>query len=240
MNLLLALAQQTPPAAATSASSPFALALVFGLLTLVPSVLLLGTSFVKMSIVLGVLRNAFGAPHLPGNLAVMGLAAVLTLHVMAPTGRAVWHSAGTSLTAVMASDPLSPDGLTRLERAWDAASPPVKRFLRVNSAARDRALFADLARDASARQGAPESVSEDSLRVLLPAFALTELARAFVMAFLVLLPFLVVDLVVANILVAMGLGGLSPTATALPFKLLLFVLADGWHLLARALVLGYH
>ncbi len=237
MNLLL-LAQQAP-AAAPSGSSPFALALVFGLLTLVPAVLLLGTSFVKISVVLGVLRNAFGAPHLPGNLAVMGLSAVLTLHVMAPTGRAVWREAGASLTAVMASDPLSPEGLARLGRAWEAGSPPVKRFLRANSAARDRSLFVGLARDAGARQGSPEAVSEDELRVLLPAFALSELARAFVMAFLVLLPFLVVDLVVANVLMAMGLGGLSPAATALPFKLLLFVLADGWHLLARALVLGY-
>jgi type III secretion protein R len=238
MNLLLVLAQQSP-AAPASGSSPFALALVFGLLTLVPAVLLLGTSFVKMSVVLGVLRNAFGAQHLPGNLAVMGLSAVLTLHVMAPTARAVWRDAGTSLTSVLASDPLSTEGLDRLGRAWDAGSPAVKRFLRANSTERDRALFVSLARDASVRQGAPETVSEDALRVLLPAFALSELARAFVMAFLVLLPFLVVDLVVANVLMAMGLGAMSPASAALPFKLLLFVLADGWHLLARALVLGY-
>ena len=101
-------------------------------------------------------------------------------------------------------------------------------------------MFVDLARQSARRQGATTVVGEDDVSVLLPAFVVTELTRAFTLGFLVFLPFLVVDLVVASLLVSLGLTGLPPPQVALPFKLLLFVAADGWLLLVRALVLGYH
>ncbi len=225
-------------------NSPLFTALALGLLALVPSVLLVGTSFVKLSVVLGTLRNALGTPDIPGTLVVLGLSLILSLHVMAPTAQAVWSSARGPITEALAVDPLTPAGLDRLDRAWTAARPPVVRFLRANSSARDRALFLDLARASIARQGATPGVriaapAADDVHVLLPAFVVSELTRAFVIAFLVLLPFLVVDLVVANVLAALGLSMVPLGTVSLPFKLLLFVLADGWHLLARGLLLGY-
>ena len=223
----------------TSGTSPLVLAVVFGMLSLLPALLLVGTSFVKCSVVIGLLRNALGSAETPSSLVVLGLSAILSLHVMAPTARAMVDRAGPQLIEALAADPLTPDGLARLGRAWDAGKAPWVRFLRANAHARERRLFADLARQAAQRQGATAAVSDDDVSVLLPAFVVTELTRAFTIAFLVFLPFLVVDLVIASLLVSLGLSGLSPPQVALPFKLLLFVAADGWLLLTRALVLGY-
>ena len=220
-------------------TSALVLALVFGMLSLLPALLLVGTSFVKCSVVLGLIRNALGSSETPSSLVVLGLSAILSLHVMAPTARAMAERAGPQLTEALAADPLTPDGLARLGRAWDAGKGPWVRFLRANAHARERRLFADLARQSAQRQGATAAVGDDDVSVLLPAFVVTELARAFTIGFLVFLPFLVVDLVIASLLVSLGLSGLPPPQVALPFKLLLFVAADGWLLLARALVLGY-
>ncbi|MBL8602281.1 MAG: EscR/YscR/HrcR family type III secretion system export apparatus protein [Myxococcales bacterium] len=233
----LALAQQLPPA---TGQNPLLLAVLFGLATLLPAVLLLGTSFVKCSIVFASLRNAFGAAELPGQLVTLGLSAVLSLHIMAPTLDAAWQSARAPALEALRRDPTTPAGLDALDQTWQAARAPVLRFLRDNSDPRDRALFVELATRARAQQQSPARVDPGSVTVLLPAFALSELTRAFVMAFLLLLPFLVLDLVVAQGLAAMGLSTLSASAVALPFKLALFVSADGWRVLARALVLGYH
>ena len=224
----------------TVGTSPLVLAVVFGMLSLLPALVLVGTSFVKCSVVLGLIRNALGSAETPGSLVVLGLSAILSLHVMAPTARAMVDRAGPQLAEALAADPLTPDGLARLGRAWDAAKVPWVRFLRANAHARERRLFADLARQSAQRQGAAvATVGDDDVSVLLPAFVVTELTRAFTIGFLVFLPFLVVDLVIASLLVSLGLTALPPPQVALPFKLLLFVAADGWLLLARALVLGY-
>lgn len=218
------------------------LALLLGVATLLPAVVLAGTSFIKISVVLGSLRNAFGGAQVPGAMAVLGLSAILTLHVMAPTAEAVLAAGGPALSQAVASDPATAQGAAAWARAWDLSRAPVVRFLRVNARPEDRTFFVDLARRSRARQpavGVRPAVSDDDVSVLLPAFAVSELTRAFLIAFLVLLPFLVVDLVVANVLASAGLGGITPSSVALPFKLLLFVSADGWHLIARALVLAY-
>jgi type III secretion protein R len=217
----------------TTGTSPLVLAVVFGMLSLLPALLLVGTSFVKCSVVLGLLRNALGSSETPSSLVVLGLSAILSLHVMAPTVGAMVDRAGPQLAEALAADPLTPDGLARLGKV------PWVRFLRANAHARERRLFVDLARQAARRQGATATIADDDVSVLLPAFVVTELTRAFTIAFLVFLPFLVVDLVVASLLVSLGLTGLPPPQVALPFKLLLFVAADGWLLLVRALVLGY-
>ncbi|MBI5513485.1 MAG: EscR/YscR/HrcR family type III secretion system export apparatus protein [Deltaproteobacteria bacterium] len=223
-----------------SGVSPLVLSLLLGVAAVLPFVLLVGTSFVKVSVVLGLVRNALGTQQVPGNMVVMGLAAILSLHIMAPTGAAVAEAAGPLAARALASDLSSPDGVDALGRAWDAARAPIARFLRANATPRDRALFLDLARQARARDPSrTEAPRADDLSVLLPAFVVSELTRAFSIGFLVFLPFLVVDLVIANILTALGLQSLSASTVATPFKLLLFVLADGWYLLARALVLGY-
>lgn len=230
--------QSTSPLGA----SPLALALLVSALTLLPAVLLVGTSFVKVSVVLGAVRNALGTPHIPGSLVVLGLSVILTVHVMAPTASAVVRDAGPQWAEALSGDPTTPAGLARIARAWDAGRAPVVRFLRDNATPRDRALFLELAVQARDRQAHGDDTprpTADDVSVLLPAFVVSELTRAFLIAFLVLLPFLVVDLVIAHVLLALGLTGLPPTTVSLPFKLLLFVMADGWYLLSRALVLGY-
>lgn len=216
---------------------PMGVLLVLG--GLLPTLLLLATSYLKLSLVLASLRSAFGGAQVPGTLAVAGLSALLTVLVMTPTAERIEASAGPAITEAMPLDPLSPAGREAWQRAWTLARSPIARFLRDNATPADRAFFVDLARRARTRQGVAAAYDADDLRVLLPAFVVSELVRAMVIAFLLLLPFLVVDLVVANMLVATGLQSLSPQAVALPLKLLLFVLADGWHLLARALVLSY-
>lgn len=226
-------------------SNPVVLAVLLGVAALLPAVLLVATSFVKISVVLGVLRNALGAADIPGATVVTALAVILSLHAMAPTFHAVDIAAGDRLAAALARDPSTPEGLSAWRDAWSAARPPITRFLRVNATPRDRAFFLDLARESRARaaQGPDALVTPppggDDLSVLLPAFVTSELTRAFLLGLLLLLPFLVVDLVVANVLAAMGVSSLPHGSAALPFKLLLFVLADGWTTLCRALVLGY-
>ena len=133
-------------------------------------------------------------------------------------------------------DPLA--DLDALGAAVEAGAGPLRAFLTRNAGARERALFLDLARQARP-DDQRDRVGEDDVLVLLPAFLVTELSEAFQIGFLVFLPFLVVDLVVSNVLMSLGMHMLSPTQVSMPFKLLLFVLVDGWYLLARALVLGY-
>ncbi len=213
---------------AAVADRPAELLLLVGLLALVPTALVMLTSFLKMAVVLSIARSALGAPQVPPTSAVTGLALVLTVLVMAPVA---------SRTAELLRDGPPERGvessLARLERA----SGPLRQFLARFARPDDRAAFFDVAR----RLSPPGATgpAEDDLAVLAPAFAVSELRRAFTIGFLVFLPFLVVDLVVANVLLALGLGQVSPTSVSLPFKLLLFVAVDGWRLLARALALSY-
>lgn len=224
-----------------SPQSLVTMALVLGVATLLPALALAATSFVKISAVLAGLRGAFHGMDLPGNLAVLGLSAILTLHVMAPTAEAVVTAAGPAITAATAADPSSARGAELWADAWLRGRAPVVRFLRANARNEDRAFFASLAAEGRARQGATwdRAQADDDVTVLLPAFVVSELSRAFVIVFLLLLPFLVVELVVANMLTSAGLQGVSSATVSLPFKLLLFVSAGGWHHLARALVLAY-
>ena len=187
------------------------------------------SSFLKITVVLSILRSALGAPQVPPSTAVTGLALVLTLAVMAPVAEA-------SLAAASAR-PAPPAADGALE-AGARALGPLKAFLGRFARADDREAFLDLARRLRPPGRAAEAGPED-LAVLAPAFMVSELRRAFTIGFLVFLPFLVVDLVVANVLLALGLTQLSPTSVALPLKLLLLVSVDGWRLLARGLALSY-
>lgn len=241
MQAQAALAQLSP--GALGGPSPLVLVLLLGALSVLPFALLVGTSFVKISVVLGLVRNALGTQSVPSNMVVTGLAAVLSLHVMAPTTAAIAQAAGPHLEQALRADLSRPDAVETVSRVAQAARAPIQRFLRANSSARDRALFLDLARRARARHApdapAAEAPSAEDLSVLLPAFVVSELTSAFSIGFLLFLPFLIVDLVIANLLTALGLSQVSPSTVSLPFKLLLFLLADGWYLLARALVLSY-
>jgi type III secretion protein R len=202
--------------------------LLVAALSLLPLVLLVLTSFVKMSVVLALVRNALGTPGMPPAIVTTGIALVLSFVVMAPVGQEMWDAAGPD--ARKAQTP------GQLVDAAEKAKAPLVAFLAKHTHDADRQTFLDLSRKLSKT---PSDVSDQDLQVLAPAFVTTELKGAFTIGFLLLLPFLVIDLLVASTLQSIGLVALPPNQVALPFKLLLFVLADGWLLVARGLVLGY-
>lgn len=210
------------------ADRPADLLLLIGLLALLPAALVMLTSFLKIAVVLSIARSALGAPQVPPTSAVTGLALVLSLLVMAP----VAHRTAELLRAAPPER-----GAAASLAAVERASGPLREFLVRFARPDDRAAFLDVARRLAPSEAVPPA--EDDLAVLAPAFAVSELRRAFTVGFLVFLPFLVVDLVVANVLLALGLTQVSPASVSLPLKLLLFVTVDGWKILARSLALSY-
>jgi type III secretion protein R len=212
---------------------PIVLVVALAIVSLVPFLFMSVTAFVKISTVLQIVRSAIGAQSVPSNTVVMALAAALTLIAMAPVGQKI-----TDRAAPLFADGKAPDTLTFVREAIVAVREPMRDFLAANASTRERARFLDVARKA---RSAPDrdAVTDRDLTVLAPAFIVTELTEAFTIGFLIFLPFLVIDLVVSNVLLALGMQMLSPTQVSLPFKLLLFVAIDGWGLLAQALVSGY-
>jgi type III secretion protein R len=213
---------------------PVALVVALALVSLVPFVFMGVTAFVKISTVLQIVRSAIGAQSVPSNSVVMALATALTVIAMAPVGQRIMDRA---LPIAQGHGPKE-DTTALVERGLDAVREPMRDFLKRNASEKERERFLAVARNARAE---PERarVTADDLTVLVPAFVVTELTEAFAVGFLVFLPFLIIDLVVANVLVALGMQMLNPTQVSLPFKLLLFVAIDGWGLLAQALVAGY-
>ncbi len=213
---------------AASGGGQFALSLqlLIGLtvLSVAPAILLLATSFTRIIIVLSLLRSAIGIPQLPPNQVLLGLALFLTLFVMAP----VWGKVN--------ADAVQPymDGRISQDVALERGLAPLRDFMLAQTQERELGLFLDLAGGPR-----PERAADIPTEVLLPAFVVSELKTAFTMGFLLYIPFLVIDLVVAAALMAMGMIMVSPVQIALPFKLLLFVLVDGWVLLVQSLVRSF-
>lgn len=214
--------------------SPLLSIVLLGALTLLPFVFMTTTSFVKISVVFSILRNALGTGQVPSGTVVTALAAILSLYVMAPVGDQMLLAAGPAIDRIDPVQPLSTaDALFEAtELGWE----PLRAFLERNAGLDELALFRDLRREGAAD---PAAITEHDAMVVLPAFVITELSEAFQIGFLIFLPFLVIDMVVANVLLALGMQMLSPTQVSMPFKLLLFVLVNGWLLLSRALVMGY-
>jgi type III secretion protein R len=218
-------------------------AAIWALVAIAPLVVLTLTSFVKLSIVLSLVRNAIGAPDAPSGLVVTGVALVLTFFVMAPVAVDMVHAAVTvpAAPAAPAADGSVDQAVRQLVPAeyqpqLDAAERaivPLKAFLAKHAGQADKDTFVGLAKKLG------KDVKGDELWVLAPAFVASELREAFAIAVLIFIPFLVIDLVVALGLASLGLQATSPQAVALPFKLLLFVAVDGWRLLLDALVRGY-
>ena len=215
---------------------PFAMIALLAVLSLLPFVLVMLTSFVKIAVVLSIARNALGAANIPPTTVVTGLALVLTLFVMAPVGGKVFAGVEPLVTGDEGRTPAQT--ARALIAAGQQARAPVRDFLAEHAHPRDRAMFTDLARRMR-EPAARDSVTSDSLLVLAPAVVTSELKEAFAIGFLLFLPFLIIDIVVANVLLSLGMHMLSPSTVSLPFKLLLFVMVDGWYLLTRGLVLGY-
>jgi type III secretion protein R len=280
-----------------SLPNPVVMVIILGSLSLAPFVLVMLTSFVKMSVVLSILRNALGTQNVPPNQVITGLAFVLTLFVMTPVVKQMYAAAGSVSNT---KDMFSEASVKSVFEAIGRGREPLQRFLIKHAHNEDRALFVDLAKRmqesadenhphpaivspssqpaqsvpasniptasvtvasvssgsstnasattspapaanvaAPAESNSEPQLSKDDFQVIIPAFVTSQLKEAFEIGFLIFIPFVIIDMVIANILLAMGMSMLSPSVISLPFKLLLFVLVDGWFLLVRGLVLSY-
>jgi type III secretion protein R len=217
--------------------SPTSTLLLLAALALVPFVLMVLTSYAKIYIVLSFARTAVAAPQVPPNMVLAALATLLTVFTMAPTAREAYANVSAALaTRAEGAATTAAQDLERLGSIASGVERPLRGFLERNASEDARRLFEGLA----VRKGLDVRADGPArLLVLAPAFVVSELERAFLAAFLLFLPFLVIDLVVSNVLLALGMHMLSPTTVSLPFKLLLFVAVDGWELLSRGLTLGY-
>lgn len=193
-------------------------------LSLAPSILVMVTSFTRIVVVLSLLRTALGTGTAPPNSVIVSLALFLTAFVMGPAFQTAYDVG----VRPMLSNEITP------EQAFERSSGPFRAFMLKNVREKDLELFTNMA-----REPAPATPDAISLRILVPAFMISELKRAFEIGFLLFLPFLIIDLVIASILMSMGMMMLPPIVVSLPFKLIFFVLVDGWSLVAGSLVQSY-
>ena len=224
--------EEKPPPSLTSE-----LAVITGLAVL-PFAIMLLTSYVKIVIVLALLRNALGVQQSPPNQVLNGIALLMTIYVMFPTGLAMYNAASKELTAPAPSVLISSEGSRYILNIVDAGKGPLRDFLQRNTVGKHMTSFYQLA-----LRSFPEeyrsSLKNTDFIVLIPAFITSQLKAAFEIGVLVYLPFFVIDLVTSNILLAMGMMMLSPLTIALPLKLLLIVMVDGWTLIIQGLVLTF-
>jgi flagellar biosynthetic protein FliP len=208
----------------TSYSVPIQTLLFFTALSFLPAIVLMMTGFTRIVIVLSLLRQALGTQSAPPNQVIIGLSLFLTFFVMGPTFDKVYQDAYQPYAK----------GSISFEQALDLGEAPMRQFMLKQTRQADLSLFAKLAKlDPDIKgEAAP-------MRVLVPAFAISELKSAFQIGFMILIPFLVIDLVVASVLMSLGMMMLSPVLVALPFKLMLFVLADGWNILIGSLAASF-
>lgn len=202
---------------------------LFGLLTvlsLAPGIMIMVTSFTRFVIVFSILRSGMGLPTTPANLILISLSLFMTFYVMTPTFDRAWNEGLQPLVANEIDE----------EEALGLISEPFRDFMVANVRDRDFDLFADLARE---RGQQDVSVENADFRILIPAFMISEIRRGFEIGFLIVLPFLVIDLIVATITMSMGMMMLPPVVVSLPFKILFFVLIDGWNLLVGSLVRSF-
>jgi flagellar biosynthetic protein FliP len=193
-------------------------------LSLAPAVLILATSFTRIVIVLSMLRNAIGTPAVPPNQVIIGLSLLLTFFIMAPIYNQIDE------TAVQ---PYLNEQIDQ-KTAWELTQKPIREFMFKQAREQDIQLFLDLGNEPQ-----PATLEDIPTVSLFPAFVISELRTAFTMGFVIYIPFLVIDLVISSILLSMGMMMLPPSLVSLPFKLLLFVMVDGWYLIVRSLVLSF-
>lgn len=205
-------------------TSSLTILLLITVISIAPALLIMMTSFTRIVIVLGFLKTALGTNNFPPAQVLVGLAMFLTFFIMAPTINTINEVA------------LQPyiQGEINQDEAFSAASKPIKEFMIEETREKDLLLFLNYT-------GAerPESIDDLSLTVLIPAYAISELKTAFQMGFMIYIPFLVIDMIVASVLMSMGMMMLPPIMISLPFKILLFVLVDGWNLVVRSLLLSF-
>ena len=194
------------------------------ILSLAPAILVMLTSFTRIVVVLSLLRHALGTQQMPANQIIIGLSLFLTFFIMTP----VWNEVNSQALQPYVNEEIS------AEKAFDLAAQPIKGFMLKQTREKDIALFVKISRGER-----PKTPDEIKLPVLIPAFVISELKTAFQIGFMIYLPFLILDMVVASVLLSMGMMMLPPIMISLPFKLLLFVLVDGWNLVVGSLVQSF-
>ncbi len=237
-------------------TNPFLLIVMFVGLALLPFVAMVATSYLKIVVVMSLIRNALGIQSIPPNMVINALAMILTFYIMAPVMGESWNIAKAELEksqAVASANAQQAPGAAASpaaaaaggERKFETeavakAAEPFREFLSKHTSDRERAFFVNTAERLWAKEdGEPAKVDSESFCILIPSFCVSELTKAFQIGFLVYLPFIAIDIIVSNILLAMGMMMVSPVTISLPFKLLLFVMVNGWTLLIQGLVRGY-
>lgn len=221
MNEFVDLFSSTDP---SNVSTAVRLLLLLTVFSLAPSIIILLTSFTRIIIVLSFVRTSLATQQMPPNQVLIGIALFLTFFIMAPT----FHQVNQE-----AISPLFAEEIT-LDEAYDRASVPLKEFMSKHTRQKDLALFLNYSGSEK-----PEQVEDIPLTTLIPAFAISELKTAFQMGFMIFIPFLVIDMAVASVLMSMGMMMLPPVMISLPFKILLFILVDGWYLITESLLQGF-
>jgi len=242
-------------------TDPFALIVALVALALLPFVAMVATSYLKIVVVLSLIRNALGIQSIPPNMVINALALILTFYVMAPILQESWDICTTETAAQRASAPAEQGGTEQgpgAAQSWitpliekgprtaiyEKAAEPFRRFLLQETGEKQIAYFVNTAEKLWGKKDEqgniePATVDRTSFFVLLPAYCVSELTKAFQIGFLVYLPFIAIDIIISNILLAMGMMMVSPVTISLPFKLLLFVMVNGWTLLIQGLVQSY-
>ena len=230
-------------------TDPFSLIVLFVGLSLLPFVAMIATSYLKIVVVMSLIRNALGLQSIPPNMVINALAMILTFYIMAPIASESWSIAQSELAktapavaSVANQGAAATNHVSALSINTEAigkAAEPFRKFLSDHTSARERAFFVNTAETLWGKDGEPAVVDTESFYILLPSFCVSELTKAFQIGFLVYLPFIAIDIIVSNILLAMGMMMVSPVTISLPFKLLLFVMVNGWTLLIQGLVRGY-
>ena len=233
-------------------TNPFSLIILLVGLSLLPFVAMVATSYLKIVVVISLIRNALGIQSIPPNMVINALAMILTFYIMAPMMGESWEIAKTELAKANAAAASSTSQTPQTSQtsnlsnnffetdALVKAVEPYRNFLSKHTSDRERAFFVNTAEHLWAKSpDEPAQVDPESFYILIPSFCVSELTKAFQIGFLVYLPFIAIDIIVSNILLAMGMMMVSPVTISLPFKLLLFVMVNGWTLLVQGLIRGY-
>ena len=208
----------------TATARIFSILALITVLSLAPSIVIMMTSFTRLIVVFSITRSALATNATPPNMVLIALALFLTVFIMSPTFEKSWN------------DGIKPiiDEKVEMVEGLEKASLPLKEFMVKNTREKDLQLFSDLAKEK------PEDIKDASLKITIPAFMISELRRAFEIGFLIYVPFLIIDMVIASVLMSMGMMMLPPSVLSLPFKIIFFVMIDGWHMLSGSLINSFH
>ena len=239
MSLVSTVAHAQQMSGNAGVSKPLLLLIVLSSLALLPFVVMMATSFVKIAVVLALIRNALGTQQVPPNTVITGLAMILTIYIMMPVAVSSYTAAKDVINQGTNQPLLSQTSIEMLMDGAQKAKEPLRNFLVKHAHPQERNLFYTMAKRLQPIPEERDKIGENDFLNLVPAFAISELVEAFQIGFVIFLPFLIIDLVIANILLSLGMFQISPVTLSLPFKLLLFVLVDGWHLITKGIILGY-